>query len=402
MENRKTRQRKALLVLPLLIIPFLTLAFWAGGGGKDSIGDERQDSGLNMELPDPHIKDERGVDKLSFYEESERDSAKFREAVKKDPLFQMALPVDTNLSKYGGTMFNPVPATYKDSNEVRVYQKLAELNHQLNNNPAIQPQATFEPKEVSVDKGDVNRLENLLQNMSKDSNDDPQIGQLNEMMEKILDIQHPQRVQDKIKRESEKNIRESFVVNKQPALASISLMGDVENESQADTGFYGLDPDAWTGSQNSIEAVIDQDQSIVSGAVIKMRLSENIQVAHTLIPKNNFVFGTCSLSEERLKIEVRSIRYGNSILPVNMEVYDMDGLPGIYIPGGITREVAKQSADNGLQAIDITSMDPTLKAQAASAGINAAKSLVSKKAKVVRVYLKEGYKILLKDNNHNL
>jgi hypothetical protein len=79
----------------------------------------------------------------------------------------------------------------------------------------------------------------------------------------------------------------------------------------------------------------------------------------------------------------------------------MDGLAGIYIPGAITRDVAKQSADNGLQSIDMTSVDPSLKAQAATAGINAAKSLLSRKAKLIRVYVKAGYRILLKDKTLN-
>ena len=38
MENKHSakflRQRKMLLVLPLMVIPFITMAFWALGGGK--------------------------------------------------------------------------------------------------------------------------------------------------------------------------------------------------------------------------------------------------------------------------------------------------------------------------------------------------------------------------------
>ncbi|MBK6993326.1 MAG: conjugative transposon protein TraM [Chitinophagaceae bacterium] len=39
-----------------------------------------------------------------------------------------------------------------------------------------------------------------------------------------------------------------------------------------------------------------------------------------------------SLNNERLEAEINSIRYGNSLFPVKLEIYDMDGLPGIYIP----------------------------------------------------------------------
>jgi hypothetical protein len=44
-------------------------------------------------------------------------------------------------------------------------------------------------------------------------------------------------------------------------------------------------------------------------------------------------------------------------------------------------------------------MDPSLGAQAASAGIQAAKTLISKKVKLVKVTVKAGYQVLLRDNN---
>ena len=44
-------------------------------------------------------------------------------------------------------------------------------------------------------------------------------------------------------------------------------------------------------------------------------------------------------------------------------------------------------------------MDPSLKAQAAAAGISAAKTLLSRKVKQVKVMVKAGYKVLLKDKN---
>uniref|UniRef100_UPI0013D45FFD conjugative transposon protein TraM n=1 Tax=Escherichia coli TaxID=562 RepID=UPI0013D45FFD len=78
---------------------------------------------------------------------------------------------------------------------------------------------------------------------------------------------------------------------------------------------------------------------------------------------------------------------------------DMDGLPGIHIPGAITRDVAKQSADSGLQLMELTSVDPSLKAQAAAAGISSVKSLMSRKVKQVKVLVKAGYRVLLKDKN---
>ncbi len=79
----------------------------------------------------------------------------------------------------------------------------------------------------------------------------------------------------------------------------------------------------------------------------------------------------------------------------------MDGLPGIYIPGTINRDVAKESLNNSLSLADVGSVDPSFKAQATTTGISALKSLVSKKAKLIRVQLKAGYKVLLNNKNQN-
>jgi conjugative transposon TraM protein len=163
--------------------------------------------------------------------------------------------------------------------------------------------------------------------------------------------------------------------------------------------FYDLNENAASEvtQDHAIEAVVHENQILVNGAVVKLRLVNDVYIAGSLIPKDGFVFGVASLNGERLEIEINSIRSGNSLYPVKLEVFDMDGLPGIYIPGAITRDVAKQSADNSLQLMELSTMDPSLKAQAASAGINAAKNLLSKKTKLIKVMVKAGYRVLLKD-----
>ncbi|MBE7170032.1 MAG: conjugative transposon protein TraM, partial [Williamsia sp.] len=126
-------------------------------------------------------------------------------------------------------------------------------------------------------------------------------------------------------------------------------------------------------------------------------LVNDIYVNGTLIPRGTPVFGAASLSEERLKISIGSIRFRSSLYLVSLSVYDLDGMEGIFVPGTISRDVAKESAGQALQGIGLTTLDPSLSAQAASAGIQAAKSLLTRKAKLVRVSVKAGYRVLLKD-----
>ena len=118
-----------------------------------------------------------------------------------------------------------------------------------------------------------------------------------------------------------------------------------------------------------------------------------------ILQKDQFVYGTASLSNERLKIMINSIRYQNSILPVSLDVYDMDGMAGIYIPGSISRDVSKQSADQAISGIGLTTGPVIGCTGCQCAGIQAAKTLLSKKVKLVKVNLRAGYQVLLKNSN---
>ena len=401
---KNPRQRKMLLVLPLLVIPFLTMAFWALGGGKaDASSRQMQPAGLNLQLPNAQLKDDKGENKLSYYEEAEKDSAKWREGMENDPFFQTALN-DSVPKKSKG--YNPYPlqaGDYKDPNEQKVYQKLAELNSHLQNpnnyNNSQKLNTDFSPNNSSsIDNANVDRLENMMQRVNSPNTKDPEVDQLNSVMERILDIQHPERVRQKLTENSSQNKGEVFSVKNKENSYSVSLLDTSKTDEQANA-FYGVDAGKDGERQNAIEAVIHETQTVVDGSIVKIRLLDDITVDDGTIAKGSFVFGKATLEGERLHIEINSIRQGNSLYPVKLIVYDMDAMEGIHIPGAITRDVAKQSADNSLQNIEMNSIDPSFKAQATTAGINAAKTLLSKKAKLVRVTVKAGYKILLKEKN---
>jgi conjugative transposon TraM protein len=405
-----------------LVLPFLTMAFWAMGGGKEVTAGKKQSQmeGLNLQLPNANLKDDKGVDKMSFYDQAEKDSMKLAEMVRNDPYYRQqdsmknaysneleqltqASAGKFNQSSLLKSGLNTSPYNNeKDPAEEQVMKKLAQLNEAINRPQNIRTNdnnITGNSDSINSDEFNpsVERLENMMQIMNSGDNDDPEIKQLDNTLEKILDVQHPERVKEKIKEKSLKNKEVVFAVSKRPVAGSISLLDTSKKRSFEQSGFYGIEQGDLAEEQNAIEAVIHESQTLVSGAVVKLRLLNDIYIAGTLIPKENFVFGICTLNDERLEVEINSIRTGSSLFPIKLEVYDMDGLPGIYIPGAITRDVAKQSADNSLQLMELSTMDPSLKAQAAAAGINTAKNLLSKKVKLIKVVVKAGYKVLLKD-----
>lgn len=397
------KTRKKLLLLPLLVIPFLTMAFWAlGGGGSGSSGGQNKVAGLNLQLPNAQLKDDRGENKLSYYEQAERDSAKWRQGMESDPFIPGALKDSLAGKSFAYDPLPPANSGHSDPNEEKVYQKLAELNSHLqnsNNTGGYGQRQSLQSSSPHADPSfkdeDVNRLEEMMKNVTSPSTKDAEVDQLNQMMDRILDIQHPERVKQRLAEIGPAGKERVFSVRGKNYQCTVSLL-DTGKTAEEMSAFYGVDIGSAAEEQNAIRAVIHQSQSLVNGSTVKIRLLDDIKVDHEIIPAGSFVFGKAALEGERLQIQVSSVRKGSSLFPVSLQVYDLDGMEGIFIPGAISRDVAKESAGSSLQSLDVASIDPSIKAQAAAAGISAAKTLLSRKVKRVKVTVKAGYVILLK------
>ncbi|KGO93677.1 conjugative transposon protein TraM [Flavobacterium subsaxonicum] len=407
------RQRKMLLVLPLLVLPFITMAFWALGGGKmDTVNANVVKEGFNLTLPGSNLKEGTALDKMNYYERAALDSAKLEDLIKKDPNYlskatktdeEKPLQDTTSQRSNGGLK----TSGYRNPNEERVYRKLEALQKAMNKPATSQRHnvASRYTKPASEDaEGDIAKLEAMMQSMNQPQGADPEMQQLNGMLENILDIQHPQRAQEKLRKASEAQRGQVFAVGTGTSEEIISSL-NISNSSPAlasghstRNGFYSIEEPVYADVlQNAVQAVIHETQTVVNGSTVKLRLASDIFIKGIKVPKDNFLFGTASLKGERLSITINSLRFNNSLFPVELSVYDMDGMEGIYIPGAISRDVGKASADRSVQTLGVATLDDSWSAQAAGAGIEAAKSLFSKKIKLIKVVVKSGYQVLLKD-----
>lgn len=422
--KNKGRQRKFLLALPVITIPFLTLMFWAMGGGKveQTAASTTPAKGFNRTLPDASLKDESTLDKMSYYDRAAKDSSDRKSLLQNDPYFrqqnagmpQAALPGAPN---YPGTNMglNTSPyagSTGRDPNEAKIYQKLAELNRSLQSepqNPAYGNNGYLPLTPPAASAEDMARLEKMMEAMNrKEAQADPEMDQLNGMLDKIMDIQNPGRQQEKLRQLSEERKGRVFAITAAKKPDRISLIEEKGNAKDTGTaintrttsnGFYSTDdPATEQEEQNAVDAVIAETQTLVSGSTVKMRLLDDVYVNGKLIPKDQFLYGTAALNGERLVIKIPSIRFKKSLYPVSLSVMDIDGLEGIYIPGAIARDVAKESTDRAIQDLSFgSSMSNSIGIQAAGTGLEAAKSFFSKKVKLIKVTVKAGYKVLLRD-----
>ncbi len=404
------RQRRFYTVLPLLIIPCVTFIFWVlGGGSGQQPFASGEESGFNASLPEPFLKD-GPVDKLAFYEKADRDSLRLAELQKADPYYtgQTSTKSLASDSKLLGLPDKKQQVSSPDEIQVGINQKLEELNRIITAKqeaPTLAgaiPSGTVGLSEENLPATDLDRLEKMIESIHQPSSvPDPEMVQIDQMLEKVLDIQYPERVEQRLAEQSRIERGKVFTVSgAEDEWAATCLdcgISPVAALSQT-AGFYGFEDEAYTSpSAVAIQAVVHETQEIVEGSTIKLRLTDDVFVNGVMIPKDQFVYGIASLNGERLQIRINSIRYEQSLFPVALKVFDLDGLDGIHIPGAITRDAAKQSGDRAIQSVGLTTFDRSIGAQAAATGIELSRNLLSRKVRLIRVTVKAGYQVLLRD-----
>ena len=183
------------------------------------------------------------------------------------------------------------------------------------------------------------------------------------------------------------------------------LAGSKVPIQETNNGFYTVsDEKLKSDLKNTIAACIHNDQTIVDGQSVRLRLTEQLQAGTILVPTNAIISGTARIQGERMGITVNSLEYDGLILPVDLTVYDTDGQRGIYIPNTGTVNAAKEIVANmGTSAgtsISLTSnASQQLVADLGRSAIQGTSQYMAKKLREVKVNLKAGYKILLLPNN---
>lgn len=344
-----------LLFLPLLVLPFLALGFYALGGGRDNttLQSAATSRGIDMQLPGAQLQKDGGETKMAVYNRAEQDSITDRSKSAAGAF--AALGWDTA----GQHRTNRQPGNTIAANEAKITERLAEINRQISRpEPVSKPLVAVSTPDVESAK--LQRLEQLLQQKQQDTATDPQLRQLNVLLDKIQQIQHPGLVEEKQKKEAN------------PA---------------SDSAF------------EAIPAIIDGNQKVAPGGVVKLRLQDSIHIHGLTIPKGQLLFGSCTVTNQRLLLDIRDIRLGTAIIPVSLTVFSMDGMPGIAAPEAELGEAAGNGANGALENMQFLGMDGNLSTQAATAGISAAKDLLGKKVKKIRVKLKGGQPVLLRINH---
>jgi conjugative transposon TraM protein len=103
-----------------------------------------------------------------------------------------------------------------------------------------------------------------------------------------------------------------------------------------------------------IKVVIDENLTGYAGSRIRLRLLDDIDAGNYLIKKGSYLYALITgFSGQRVELSVKTILYENKILPVKLEVYDLDGLAGLYVPESAFRDFTKDLGNNTVQGVTI-------------------------------------------------
>lgn len=351
MEKKKVR---FWLLLPLLLLPFLGLGFYALGGGRGADANERESSGINVGLPEASFSKDTLKSKTEYYDLAERKSNR----TDSNGINSIAEKLGFSGVAFGGR--SPSDAA---SQTEQIDRKLAAIQREMSRPEAVpvaaRSTAGKRHNSEGTIKNDVDRLEKLMVSMKQPAGEDQEMQQLNQLMQGILDVQHPERV----------------------------------SQRQA------LDRSLYPDSQfRALPAYIDGNQKVVDGAAVRLRLTDTVSVSGQLLPKGHLLFGVCRLANQRLLLDVKNVRLGSSIIPVDLTVFSLDGMAGIAAPEAVLTGTLNTGTDNAVRGIGMGGFDSSMGMQVATAGIDAARQLVSRKVRKVKVKLKAGTVVLLRDN----
>ena len=415
---QEIQKRKKMLVYPWFFLLFLG-AMWlifAPSGDKE----EQQTDGFNSELPLP--KDEAIVgDKRTAYEqEAMRNKEEQKRRSLQDFAFMLSEEETANQVNItpvsSGVQENPSNAQaprHAIQSSAHAYQ---DVNRQLNSFYE-QPVSDVNEQSQTEMESRIEELERkLAESEAAKSEEDKQL----EMLEKSYRIaaKYSPNGQGQVTPDGQQmqtadntNAMREKVIPKPVSQVHhnvVSLLAaPMDNDDflkqyaqPRNMGFITAAGNEAVTEKNAIRACVYQTVTLSDGKELQLRLLEPMRAGDMLIPANTVLTGSAKISGERLQVLISSIQYADNVIPVEMAVYDMDGMQGIFVPNSAELNAVKAIAANmGTQmGSSITITDDAGSQLAADLGrsaIQGASGYISKKMREVKVTLKANYKVLL-------
>ena len=108
------------------------------------------------------------------------------------------------------------------------------------------------------------------------------------------------------------------------------------------------------GASQLIQAMIDQTIKAKDGSRLRLKLLSDVYVKGLLLKKGTYLYATVKgFGDQRVKAQVRSILVGDTFIPVQLSIYDIDGMEGFYVPASEFRDLVKDVGSSTLSGNNI-------------------------------------------------
>lgn len=134
--------------------------------------------------------------------------------------------------------------------------------------------------------------------------------------------------------------------------------------------------------------VANGDKAVKSGSYVKIRVAEDISVDGVKVPRNSVITGLAQYTNERMMINVTSVKSGTESKKVDWVIYDEDGNLGVAVPASVLNDIVRDGAD---EAIDKGSSVEANVPLAGSVKLN-----IQKKNKEVSFVIRDGHRVYIK------
>ena len=392
------RRRKMALVVPIFILITAVFIYYIFFGlGEKTEDNQNELDGINTEIPDPRQIEIPDDKRKAYEEENLRKLQQNRVRNLNDFYFNKK---DSNVS--GKTVvIDQIHSNRKDSQKKdplsESNQVYKEVTKQINS--FYQEPVTEKSEQIASMEKEIEELKNEL---NQKTQPDPA-----EIMERGYQMAAKYLLPKEEKIITQKQDKFTVKVSKKTD-NTVSFLPQQTSQKQFITehtvprnyGFNTITESNMDIAVNTIRACIHENQTVINGSRVKLRLLENILVDGVEIPKNSIVYGTVQISPERLIISVPYIEFGNRIFPVELSVFDTDGNKGVHAPGTLEITAAKEALANlgqgAGQSISIArDAKQQLAMDASKIVVQAGSQYLGKKMREVKVNLKAGYQILL-------
>jgi conjugative transposon TraM protein len=320
-------------VLPLLALPFLCLFFytWHSGFSKPK-KEVKQVAGLNGTVGDvsADVRKKELTDKLDAYRNTYKDAD-------------------------GYTAVNAIPkeassnATFQDSYTGKEKKTLDSINQAMKARFS-QSQVNNRPQVMSHDQA----LANAIAGMKRQQKQNPSSAETKEK-DPMEVFKQQMAYLDSINKQNDPAYKAEKLKKQLADKAAQAKASEVK--------FTVVKADAPSGDFNTVKppsedkfimATIDENVTGYAGSRLRLRLLEDIKAGNNLIKKGIYLYALISgFSEQRVKLVITSILSEGKILPVKLEIYDLDGMPGLYVPSSAFRDFTKDLGSNTVQGVSI-------------------------------------------------